>query len=197
MVRFSVNETRKMMKNHGVKLQLSKALATLSILMILSVLSCGKGELTREVRYRSCCEFNDRELNFLPGKVYTANIITPNGDGVNDILFVQADDEVEEIEEFKVFDRDGDLIFERYNIPPNDLTFGWSPPMPDEGVGIHQYYIKVRNADQEVFDSFRSVCVFRCEDLDVFIPGDNCGFPLQHNGEGGFDPNLPTGETCL
>ena len=183
---------------HEFKPRLSTALLNFAILLsALLMLTCGKQELSREVRYRSCCAFNDLQVNVFPGKVYTANIITPNADGVNDTLFIQADDGIEEIEEFKVYNRDGDLIFERFNIPPNDPTFGWSPPVPTEEVGAHQYFIKVRNTDQEVFDIFRSVCVFRCEDLDVFTPGDNCGFPIQHDGAGGFDPNLPTGETCL
>lgn len=59
-------------------------------------------------------------------KAYIPNAFTPNGDGVNDYFLVHAaQSNVKLIKLFQVFDRWGNLVFERSDFPPNDVQQGW------------------------------------------------------------------------
>lgn len=60
-------------------------------------------------------------------QIFVATAFTPNGDGVNDQLFVQSElDNVLTIRQFDVFDRWGELLFSANNTIPNEPALGWS-----------------------------------------------------------------------
>jgi gliding motility-associated-like protein len=58
------------------------------------------------------------------GQVFIPNAFTPDGDGLNDRLTVRASGIVS-VKYFRIFNRWGDLIFERANFRPNDPAYGW------------------------------------------------------------------------
>ncbi|RYZ46649.1 MAG: gliding motility-associated C-terminal domain-containing protein [Sphingobacteriales bacterium] len=58
------------------------------------------------------------------GQVFMANAFTPNGDGVNDVFYPQSNGKVE-VKYFRVFNRWGELLYERTNFYTNDIKFGW------------------------------------------------------------------------
>jgi gliding motility-associated-like protein len=58
------------------------------------------------------------------GQVFIPNAFTPDGDGINDKLMVRASGIVM-VKYFRIFNRWGDLIFERDNFRPNDQQYGW------------------------------------------------------------------------
>lgn len=58
-------------------------------------------------------------------RVFVANAITPNGDRINDILYVQGGKGAERVTYFRVYSRWGDLIFEAKDAPINDIRYGW------------------------------------------------------------------------
>ena len=58
-------------------------------------------------------------------RVYLPNVFSPNGDGANDIFFVQTGPEVVRIEAFEVYSRWGEPVFTVFNAPPNNPSFGW------------------------------------------------------------------------
>lgn len=57
-------------------------------------------------------------------QIFIANTFTPNNDGVNDRFFPQGRG-VNELKRFSVYNRWGELIFDRQNIPLNDPNYGW------------------------------------------------------------------------
>jgi gliding motility-associated-like protein len=58
--------------------------------------------------------------------VYIPNVFTPNGDGENDIFTIFADQKgVRKINSLQVYSRWGELLWERFDFDPNDLSFGW------------------------------------------------------------------------
>jgi gliding motility-associated-like protein len=59
-------------------------------------------------------------------QVYIANAFSPNGDGDNDVFFIQAGQAVEEIEYLHVLDRWGNLVFSRDGFQPNNPDLGWN-----------------------------------------------------------------------
>ncbi|HEX8315208.1 MAG TPA: gliding motility-associated C-terminal domain-containing protein, partial [Flavisolibacter sp.] len=58
------------------------------------------------------------------GQVFIPNAFTPDGDGLNDKLMVRGSGIVS-VKYFRIFNRWGDLIFERGNFRPNDPLYGW------------------------------------------------------------------------
>lgn len=56
--------------------------------------------------------------------VFIPNSFSPNGDGQNDVFYVRGRG-VRSIKSFKIFNRWGQLIFERYNFNTDDVTNGW------------------------------------------------------------------------
>jgi gliding motility-associated-like protein len=57
-------------------------------------------------------------------QVFIPNAFTPDGDGVNDILMVRAKG-ISSVKSFRIFNRWGELVFERKNFQPNDPANGW------------------------------------------------------------------------
>ncbi len=57
-------------------------------------------------------------------QVFIPNAFTPDGDGFNDVLMVRSKG-VLTVKFFRIFNRWGELIFEKSNFGPNDPRFGW------------------------------------------------------------------------
>jgi gliding motility-associated-like protein len=57
--------------------------------------------------------------------VYLPNVFSPNGDEQNDVFMVFADESIQQIASFRIFDRWGDMVFEAEDFAPNDPAFGW------------------------------------------------------------------------
>jgi len=58
-------------------------------------------------------------------EVFIPNVFSPNGDGFNDVLYIQAGAEVARIRAFKVFNRWGEELIQLDNFQPNDPAYGW------------------------------------------------------------------------
>ncbi len=60
-----------------------------------------------------------------PESLFFPTAFSPDGNGLNDVYYIYADDDVEQIKSFYIFDRWGTLVFEQENFQPNDPNFGW------------------------------------------------------------------------
>lgn len=73
--------------------------------------------------------------------VFVPNAFTPNNDGKNDVFYPRGQG-MKEVKTFRVYNRWGELLFERENIALNDEQYGWdgsykgSTPKPDVYVYI-------------------------------------------------------------
>ncbi|MEO0338175.1 MAG: T9SS type B sorting domain-containing protein, partial [Bacteroidota bacterium] len=86
--------------------------------------------------------------------VYIPNAFSPNGDGFNDRVTVFASPNVRQVLTFRIFQRSGDLMFQRDEFSPNDLSLGWN--------GFHKgklmnsqtfvYYAQVEFDDGEIVE---------------------------------------------
>jgi gliding motility-associated-like protein len=56
-------------------------------------------------------------------QLYIPDAFTPDGDNINDIMMVRG--EGFNVKSFRIFNRWGQLVFERENFPPNDPQYGW------------------------------------------------------------------------
>ena len=58
-------------------------------------------------------------------KVFVPNIFTPDGDGLNDLVTVYANKNVNIIKEWYIFDRWGEAVYRGYDFSPNSEQDGW------------------------------------------------------------------------
>ena len=84
------------------------------------------------------CITNDTIFIFVfckNAQVFIPNAFTPDGDGLNDVLMVRGKGIF--IKTFRIFNRWGELVFEKTNFNPNDLQYAWDgkvrgvPATPD------------------------------------------------------------------
>ncbi|RYY99670.1 MAG: PKD domain-containing protein [Chitinophagaceae bacterium] len=57
-------------------------------------------------------------------QAFVPNAFSPDGDGINDVLMVRGTGIVQ-VKYFRIFNRWGEVVFERANFAPNDPTYGW------------------------------------------------------------------------
>jgi gliding motility-associated-like protein len=62
-------------------------------------------------------------VEFTP-KVYVPNAFSPNNDGINDEFYLFGDG-IAEVRLLRIFDRWGEMVYEKTNFPPNDPLYGW------------------------------------------------------------------------
>jgi gliding motility-associated-like protein len=68
-------------------------------------------------------------------QVFIPNAFTPDGDGLNDVAMIRGSGVT--IKSFRIFNRWGELVFEKENFYPNELKYGWDgkvrgvPATPD------------------------------------------------------------------
>jgi gliding motility-associated-like protein len=73
------------------------------------------------------CSDSDRVTIYViceQSQVYIPNTFTPNGDGQNDRFYPRGRG-IRTIKSFKIYDRWGEVIFDRSNIDVNDQNQGW------------------------------------------------------------------------
>jgi gliding motility-associated-like protein len=85
-------------------------------------------------------------------RVYIPNAISTNGDGNNDFFTIFAGPEVMKINNLKIFDRWGNLVFEAQDIPPNDPSLGWDGRFRGQamGIGVFVFYAEIEFVDGDI-----------------------------------------------
>lgn len=88
--------------------------------------------------------------------VYIPNIFSPNGDGVNDVFQVQtADQNNVLITRFFIFDKWGNNVYERYNLPIHSKEGWWDGTYKrfTSNAGTFTYYLEVafENGQRETY----------------------------------------------
>lgn len=91
-----------------------------------------KFDITGEHILQLIVDYNDRCIDTMEKifrviqcDVYIPNMFTPNNDGKNDYFTVYGGVNVKRINKLKIFDRWGELVFEKENLPPNLEPEGW------------------------------------------------------------------------
>ncbi len=84
-------------------------------------------EYTVEVKNRGGCMTRDRVSVFVicnGSNVFIPNTFSPNGDGANDVFYPRGTG-LFTIKSFRIFNRWGEMVFEKNNFKANDASFGW------------------------------------------------------------------------
>ena len=85
-------------------------------------------------------------------EIFVANAFTPNNDGNNDVLYVQGNPYVAKVKIFRIFDRWGELIYERTDVNPNDETVGWDGTYKGQAMNSNSFvwFAEIEYADGDV-----------------------------------------------
>lgn len=81
-----------------------------------------------EVKNDGGCTNTDEVSVFVTcnnGNLFIPNTFSPNGDGANDIFYPRGKG-ISKIQSLRVFNRWGELVFEKMNFLPNDISMGWN-----------------------------------------------------------------------
>lgn len=88
-------------------------------------------------------------------RVYIPNVFSPDGDGINDLFYIYSDGGVAKIRSLRIYDRWGELLFETFNIQPNDPKVGWNGKFKnkklDNGVFIFVADIEFTDGETELY----------------------------------------------
>ncbi|MCB0637604.1 MAG: gliding motility-associated C-terminal domain-containing protein, partial [Lewinella sp.] len=93
--------------------------------------------------------------------IFFPNALSPNGDGANDHFTIYDGGVVELVEALRIFDRWGNLIFERQDMATNDPSQGWDGTLAGEAVnpGVYLYQAEIRLTNGELRQFTGSVTV--------------------------------------
>ena len=97
-----------------------------------------------------CSVADELTLQVLPlRRVYVPNVFSPDGNGINDVFVPEGGNEVEQILDFKVFDRYGALLYEAYNFLPGDISRGWDGRHHGKPIdsGVFVWFANIRFID--------------------------------------------------
>jgi len=95
--------------------------------------------------------------------VYAPNVFTPNNDGLNDKFSLKGGPAAELIDELKIFDRWGELMWEGNGLVFNDNRNGWDGKFKEVWVnpGVYVWAAKVRFIDGEIIPYSGDITVVR------------------------------------
>lgn len=89
-------------------------------------------------------------------QVYIPNAFSPDGDGTNDVFYIQSGPQVQEIKNFKVFNRWGEPVIELSNFQPNDPALGWDGTYRGEemNAAVFVFFVEIEfvDGDVEIFE---------------------------------------------
>lgn len=104
------------------------------------------------------------EIAVLPTNYFIPNVFLPDDNGKNDYFTVFANPNCfKSVKVFRVFDRWGELLFEKYDLPINDEIKGWdgyyrARPMP---TGVYAYYFELEQNNLSVLKKSGNVSLVR------------------------------------
>ncbi len=179
-------------------MNLSKIFTTIILAIVLVFCNaCKKEGFTKKFK-KECCTHAATIDSVGSAKFFIPNSFTPNQDGINDIFMIFTDQEIIKINSFRIVNASGLLVFELVEFLGNDPSFGWDGHLYDQTIndGIFDYFVELENINNEIKTvsgkvSCRTSLPIPCVDHEA-----SCIFGTQHDGNGGYDDNLPSYEEC-
>ncbi|MEP7197359.1 MAG: gliding motility-associated C-terminal domain-containing protein [Saprospiraceae bacterium] len=86
------------------------------------------------------------KIQIIKRGVWTPNVFSPNGDGLNDYFYpVAVPESYKEVKFLDIYDRWGALVFSNKNFPPNSELSGWDGKFKDQNLnpGVYVYNMEI------------------------------------------------------
>ncbi|MFN6373607.1 MAG: gliding motility-associated C-terminal domain-containing protein, partial [Chitinophagia bacterium] len=83
---------------------------------------------------------------FYQQHIILPNVFTPDGDGKNDYFYVISGTDVVSVQQFQIFNRWGEKVFEKNNVRANEYSGGWDGNYKGQkaAAGTYVYLIKLK-----------------------------------------------------
>ncbi|PHI20809.1 hypothetical protein CEQ90_05455 [Lewinellaceae bacterium SD302] len=96
-------------------------------------------------------------------RIYVPSAFSPNGDGVNDVFFLNFGPEIEAVEIMQIYERWGGLVYEREDFPPNDPAYGWDGRIGGKTMdpNVFVWHVRVRLLDGRTLDMSGDLTLIR------------------------------------
>lgn len=152
-----------------------------------------------ETPYGGCCANSPETYNLDGVDFYIPNSFTPDANGFNDLFLMYSSSYPADFkfQEFILSKSDGETLFQILSFVPGDLSYGWDGKDAggNDHIGYFQYKLTIEDTLGNIQIFTGSACALNCADAPLSVSNpDQCTFGLGHDGEGGFDPNLDSGE---
>jgi gliding motility-associated-like protein len=101
--------------------------------------------------------------DYIPVNIYFPGVFSPNGDGINDIVFIQSNATVSTIHSLRIMDRWGNLVFENIQFAPNDPLEGWNGSFNGKVMnpGVYLYILEYETSYGDVERKVGDVTLLR------------------------------------
>lgn len=114
----------------------------------------------------SCCGLSNTLQPVGNGTVFLPSAFTPDGDGINDVFFIQTDGNIERVDSFLIREVDsGQAVFRRDNITDFSPTEGWDGTNAGGAIVAATYefiaWVVARDSSQNAY--FGYVCALPCQ----------------------------------
>jgi len=91
---------------------------------------------------------------FYQQHIILPNVFTPDGDGKNDYFYVISGTDVVSVQQFQIFNRWGEKVFEKNNVRPNEYSGGWDGNYKGQkaaaGTYVYMIKLKLQNGSTEI-----------------------------------------------
>ncbi len=156
-------------------------------------------DLDPSVLVANCCFNNPVIAEVGAGNIYIPTIFTPDGNGLNDVFQISADDNIARIDTFLVTDQiTGNIVFNKINITEITADNGFDGLVSDTIIATqYLYQIIVTSTDSVRQQFFGAVCCIPCQEaLNLPSPDSigNCAYPIQYDMINGYDDTIDPGE---
>lgn len=93
-----------------------------------------------------------KTLDYIAPQVYIPNVFSPNGDGINDLFFIQTNEKVVNVRYLILYDRWGNIVFRDAEFLPNDESHAWDGAFHGEKMNpaVFTYIAEVEDADHNI-----------------------------------------------
>lgn len=179
-------------------MRLSKSVFHNAYVTILGIcllwIGCGKEGGSHKLK--GCCDEPAINATVGNGHLYVPNVFTPNGDQINDFVWVSGDSNILEIKSFQVKDKEGRTVYQVLHGAPNENSIGWNGIVNGKyEEGVYTIVLQAVAGDGTIATLEGKVCNFRCKDdgTEEPISAEGCQFPSQVS-DGSFEPLIPNGE---
>ena len=98
-----------------------------------------------------------------PEEIYTPDIFSPNGDGINDSWSIVTKDITAEILALNIYDRWGGLMFSKSNVKTNSPDALWDGTLNGQSInpGVYVYFSNIKLGDGHIIPVKGDITIVR------------------------------------
>ncbi|MDQ3142204.1 MAG: gliding motility-associated C-terminal domain-containing protein [Bacteroidota bacterium] len=96
-------------------------------------------------------------------RIYIPNVFSPNGDNINDLIIVSAGSDIALIKRFVIYDRWGEVVYERSNFLPNESNEGWDGRLDGQALNpaVFVYHVQAVKISGELITLTGDITLMR------------------------------------